>query len=418
MPTDASQFGQLLRRARTAAGLTREALSKLVKLNASYIYRLETGDRKPSREAVLLLGEALKVDGESLNQWLSAVGFAPVPVFNTEHSAVRTRRGAHLQRMATGEAAGDAAALWPAVFESLGVRDARAGRLLRAMSEARPQAREQVARLISDTVSYLLNALDSPVQTAVIPAAKENPFVAQSVMQRILLRSIGEAAASGVREIILVLAPGMVETIYAPLRAALNVTIVPRIELRYCVQPQPEGLGDAVLQAETLVKDRTFALVLPDDLVSEHAGLFEQQSELRRMTDALARQPASNFLLIAPVPKSKMPQYGVAVVGEREGDATDSRPVTHLVEKPDQQHSTRLPPGTFGVVGRYILQPEIFAPLKELKERGERPVHLTAALDLLIGAGRGVRAVELKVPRQDLGEALTRASEALKASDS
>jgi dTDP-glucose pyrophosphorylase len=298
------------------------------------------------------------------------------------------------------------------LIESFGLREAETRRLLRAISEAPPSARAHTARVVSDTVSYLLNALESPVPTAVIPAAKENAFVTPSATQRILLRAIGEAAGLGVTEVVLVLAPGMVESIYAPLRMALDMALIPRVELRYCLQQEPEGLGDAVLQAEGYVGGAPFALVLPDDLVDERGARAGRPGELRRMAEALAVEPGANFVLVAPVPKSKIPQYGIAVVGEP-GRPEGCRPVTRLVEKPGQDDSSLLPAQTFGIVGRYILQPEIFEPLKELKARGERPVQLTAALDMLLAAGRPVRAIELKSQRQDLGAMLTMAGAAI-----
>src|SRR5262245_9183530 len=88
-----NQFGQLLRQAREAAGLPREALAQRVALDASYIYRLETGDRRPSREAILAFADALAVEGEALNQWLLAGGYAPMPLLTRVRGAVRTRGG-------------------------------------------------------------------------------------------------------------------------------------------------------------------------------------------------------------------------------------------------------------------------------------------------------------------------------------
>jgi UTP--glucose-1-phosphate uridylyltransferase len=412
MARDIGPFARLLSDARAAAGLTRDALANRTNLNYSYVYRLETGSRKPSREVVFSLADALGVTGEMLNQWLLALGLAPVPGTDEVVRAVRTRGGIRFQK-GPAETLGEAGATrWPVLIESMGLREAETRRLLRALSEATPAARAHAARLVSGTVSYLLNLLESPVKTAVIPAAKENAFVAPSTTQRILMRAINEVASLGVSEVVLVLAPGMVESIYAPLRMALDMALVPKVELRYCFQQEPEGLGDAVLRAEGLVGDAPFALVLPDDLVNEHSVRGERPSELRRMAEALVVESDANLVLVAPVPKSKMPQYGVVVVGEPERPE-GGRPITRLVEKPDQDDSSRLPARAFGIVGRYILQPEIFQPLKELKARGARPLHLTAALDVLLAAGRKVRAIELKATRQDLGEVLKMAGAAI-----
>jgi dTDP-glucose pyrophosphorylase/transcriptional regulator with XRE-family HTH domain len=398
-----NHFGELLLGGRTRLGLTREVLAGQVSLHASYIYRLETGERRPSREVVLSLAEALEVEGQALDMWLLAAGLAPAKPFAEARGAVRTRGGVNRQMAGTEE---------PASLQSIGLQEAILQRLLDMARAATPSARERVAQALSGAVSSLLDGLESPVRTAVIPAAKENAHVALAVMQRMVLRTIGEASRSGIFDIILVLSPGMVESIYAPLREALAITNSPPIALRYCLQRRPEGLGDAVLEAKGLVGGGPFAVMLPDDIVHEEAEGGGRPTELRRMAAALAVEADSNLLMVTQVPRSKLAQYGVALV-EGLGDAWPA--VTQLIEKPDPQRSSLLPSRALGVVGRYILQSEVFGPLGELKAGGARPLHLTSALSMLLDAGGKVRAYELKSARRDLGEALTKASDVIRA---
>lgn len=71
-------FGQELKRVREAAGLSQNALAKKVGLNASYINRLESGEREPPRpETVTALAEGLGLDGQETDMLLVAAGHLP-----------------------------------------------------------------------------------------------------------------------------------------------------------------------------------------------------------------------------------------------------------------------------------------------------------------------------------------------------
>lgn len=72
-------FGAELKRLREAAGLSQSGLAKRVGLNASYINRLESGEREPPRaETVVALAEALGVGGADRDGLLVAAGHLPV----------------------------------------------------------------------------------------------------------------------------------------------------------------------------------------------------------------------------------------------------------------------------------------------------------------------------------------------------
>jgi UTP-glucose-1-phosphate uridylyltransferase len=96
---------------------------------------------------------------------------------------------------------------------------------------------------VATTFRRLIERLGAPVRTAVIPAAGgQHRLLAQHVMQGLLLRSIREAAEAGIRHVILVLAPGTGEALYSPLKAALELAVVPAITFgRYLLQPSIFG---------------------------------------------------------------------------------------------------------------------------------------------------------------------------------
>ena len=119
-------------------------------------------------------------------------------------------------------------------------------------------------------------------------------------------------------------------------------------------QQQPLGLGHAVWCARHIVGDEPFAVLLPDDL------MVGQPGALKQMIDAYA-ELGGNIVCAAEVPADKTGSYGIITPGATNGRATE---VKGLVEKPRPEDA----PSRLGVVGRYILQPEVMAVL----EHGER----------------------------------------------
>jgi UTP--glucose-1-phosphate uridylyltransferase len=229
-------------------------------------------------------------------------------------------------------------------------------------------------------------------------------------MQRLLLRAIGEAVFSGVSKIILILAPGTIESLYTPLKEALAMAVVPSIKLHYSEQVKPEGLGDAILHAEALVGKEPFAVLLPDDQIKERMGWATSKRSLRRMMSAFSELDSAFLIAVTEVPKSKMPRCGVAEVGQS-SVIPKIFPIIKLVEKPDPTNEIFREKKVFGIVGRYLLQPDIFGPLQELKKQLHRPVELTDALERLRQAGHNIYAFSLEAKRQDVGEVLGQASE-------
>ena len=72
LPEGQTDFGNLLRKAREKAGLSRHELAQRVGLDASHIFRIEAGGRRPSRESALALADALGLDDLAVGPWLLA----------------------------------------------------------------------------------------------------------------------------------------------------------------------------------------------------------------------------------------------------------------------------------------------------------------------------------------------------------
>jgi UTP--glucose-1-phosphate uridylyltransferase len=405
-----TNFGSYLRLAREALGLRRESLAQKVNLHPSYIYRLEVGNRRPSREVLLSLAEALEITSGQLNKWLQVAGFASLPVLAMMQGAVRARGGQHRHQAKIEPSAGTTAR-WATWLEAIGLQDSTVARLMRAMDIADPAERREASKIVSRTFISVTDRLESLVRTAIIPAAKENHLIAPHVMQRMLLRSVSEAASAGISNVVLVLAQGMVEPIFTPIKEAFQMAIAPNLNLQYCLQSSPEGLGDAVLRAEEFVGNEPFAVLLPDDVVQRRTSHAPYVSELHDMVQALEELDGANLVAVTAVPRSKMPQYGVAVVSKQGETRRRWLPVAQLIEKPDSAQTIPLSVTAFGIVGRYLLQPAIFDKLRELKKKEARPLHLTVALEHLRQGGHQVYSFELKGIRQDIGEVLGQATD-------
>jgi UTP--glucose-1-phosphate uridylyltransferase len=154
-------------------------------------------------------------------------------------------------------------------------------------------------------------------------------------------------------------------------------------------QQQPLGLGHAVWCARHIVGDEPFAVLLPDDL------MVGQPGALKQMVDAY-EELGGNIICAQDVPENKTGSYGIITPGETRGAATEVR---GLVEKPKPEDA----PSLLGVVGRYILQPEVMTIL----EKGERgaggEIQLTDGMAKLIGR-QPFHALKVDAVRHDCGD--------------
>jgi UTP--glucose-1-phosphate uridylyltransferase len=139
----------------------------------------------------------------------------------------------------------------------------------------------------------------------------------------------------------------------------------------YTRQQEPLGLGHAVWCARELVGDEPFALLLPDVLVQT-----PDKGCLAQMLDAYAER-GGNIIAVEPVPEDQVKNYGVVSVGEGDGRVF---PVDGMVEKPEPGTE----PSNLTILGRYILQPEIFDILSAQEKGAGGEIQLTDAMLALL----------------------------------
>jgi UTP--glucose-1-phosphate uridylyltransferase len=135
-------------------------------------------------------------------------------------------------------------------------------------------------------------------------------------------------------------------------------------------QQEPLGLGHAVWCARELVGREPFALLLPDVLVQNRGkGCTAQMLDVYK-------EYGGNIIAVEPVPEAQLQNYGVVSVGKGVGGGDRVFPTDGMVEKPKLGTA----PSNFTILGRYILQPEIFDILsaKETGTGGE--IQITDAM--------------------------------------
>lgn len=166
--------------------------------------------------------------------------------------------------------------------------------------------------------------------------------------------------------------------------------IIPKhINCIYIRQPEPLGLGHAVLCAEPVVNDEPFAVILADDLIDGEPAVLKQ------MADVYERHQCS-VLGVEEVPREHTRQYGIVKT-----DGGEPGVVSAIVEKPQPENA----PSTLAVVGRYILSPTIFHHLAQVQAGAGGEIQLTDGIAAMMQEEK-VLAYRFKGKRYDCGSKL------------
>jgi UTP--glucose-1-phosphate uridylyltransferase len=155
-------------------------------------------------------------------------------------------------------------------------------------------------------------------------------------------------------------------------------------------QQKPLGLGHAVWCARHFVGNEPFAVLLPDDLLVGKPGALSQ------MITSYNQVGGGIIVAAEEKPLEEVKRYGVVKPGAIKGNATE---VQGVVEKPP----TGTEPSNLCVIGRYILQPEIFSILDKQERGAGNEIQLTDAMAQLIGK-IPFHAVKTDTARFDCGD--------------
>ena len=241
--------------------------------------------------------------------------------------------------------------------------------------------------------------------TRFLPATKAQPKEMLPIVDKPAIQFIiEEAIASGIEEILIITGRNKrsIEDHFdrsleleMQLKAQGKYDLLGMIEeisnitIHFIRQKEARGLGHAVLCARQFVGNEPFAVLLGDDLVDAKVPCLAQ---LIDVYDDLG----GSVLGVQKVPRERVSSYGIV----------DPKPVkpnvwqaVNLIEKPEAEEA----PSQLAVLGRYILEPEIFDILEHTKPGRGNEIQLTDAICELEGM-QPVYAYNFYGRRYDIGD--------------
>lgn len=244
--------------------------------------------------------------------------------------------------------------------------------------------------------------------TRFLPASKAIPKEMLTIVDRPTIQYIvEEAVASGIEEVILITSEGKsaIEN-HFDYNFHLDKVLIEKkkynlaeemrhlsnlIDIVAVRQKKPLGLGHAIWTARNVVGNEPFVVLLGDDLVLSEKPCTKQMIDFYN-------EVQESVVAVQRVPKDETYQYGIV---EGEHLRKQVIKVDRMVEKPA--------PGTtksdMAIIGRYILQPDIFDILGTTTPGHGGEIQLTDAL-LALSNKRGMYAFEFKGTRFDAGDKL------------
>ena len=176
---------------------------------------------------------------------------------------------------------------------------------------------------------------------------------------------------------------------------ALQELLPKNIHCIFVRQSETRGLGDAILRTKAVVGNEPFAVFLADDLLEP-----KEQSEIKAMIKA-HREHGGSVIAVKEVAENQVSHYGIV---EPTGKVDGQRlvPIRSIIEKPGPSEA----PSRLGVIGRYILTPDIFEHLENTPLGRDNELQLTDAIERQIEAGSPVSAMKIQSRRFDCGHVL------------
>lgn len=242
--------------------------------------------------------------------------------------------------------------------------------------------------------------------TRFLPATKAMPKEMLPVVDKPLIQyAAEEAVAAGITELIFVTGRNKraiedhfdtMPELEAELEAknkqqqlqAIRSILPAHVNCVYIRQPAPLGLGHAVLCAAPVVGNEPFAVLLADDLIDAEVPVTRQLVQV-------AHSCEGSVLGIQNVERHETNKYGI-ISGSQVDNETWR--LDAMVEKPEPAQA----PSTQAVVGRYVLEPEIFEYLRQTGKGAGGEIQLTDGIAAML-RDRAVFGYQYEGTRYDCG---------------
>ena len=223
--------------------------------------------------------------------------------------------------------------------------------------------------------------------TRFLPATRSIPKVMIPILDRPAIHySVEEAAQAGIEHVIFVIARGQeavgryferIPDLEQALKRRGDEAVLSQMlriselaEISYVYQEQQLGLGHAVLTARSEVGAEPFAVFLPDDLI------WSDDPTIGRMMEVFSKY-GSAVLAVNEVPNEAIPSLGIIDPRPVDENLTE---IVGMVEKPRLEDA----PSNLAIIGRYVLPPEVFDALEEVRPGALGEIQLTDAIRMLL----------------------------------
>ncbi|WP_191560037.1 UTP--glucose-1-phosphate uridylyltransferase GalU [Metabacillus idriensis] len=247
--------------------------------------------------------------------------------------------------------------------------------------------------------------------TRFLPATKAQPKEMLPIVDKPTIQYIiEEAVASGIEDILIVSGRGkraiedhfdksyeLEETLIKKEKWDLLSKVQGISELaniHYIRQKEPLGLGHAIYCARRFIGNEPFAVMLGDDIVQSDVPCLKQLIDIYDQFN-------STVIGVQNVKPEDVSKYGIVSYDQNGKKADNVYRVNDLVEKPKREDA----PSNTAILGRYILRPEIFDILGNLKPGSGGEIQLTDALKELAYKEEMI-AYHFSGKRYDVGDKL------------
>tara|TARA_Y100000741_G_scaffold338709_1_gene298993 strand:+ start:34 stop:849 length:816 start_codon:yes stop_codon:yes gene_type:complete len=140
--------------------------------------------------------------------------------------------------------------------------------------------------------------------------------------------------------------------------------------IKFVYQNKPLGTGDAVFKTKKFIKNKFFLMLFPDDLIMKKNCSKEMMK--------VHKKYKGSVMASMKVKKNNVDRWGIYSISKNL-DKNNFK-IFDVIEKPNPKYS----PSNNAVIGRYILNKDIFKYLKNQKKGKGGEIHITDAIRKMI----------------------------------